>query len=174
MVGEDQRQSVNVMPAWGEAEAWGYSPQWSRRCLHSFEILFYAGPTLDSAFRKKHAAPDRQILAVVRHRRGLRSARAGGRRRPAARLLYSPGSPPVPRLFRGNRPAGRPRHILLQTRLLPSRQDIRFSASATDVGVSIDPASQCSDPRVPCGSFGRRPPGITISPRPSASLHRLT
>ena len=142
-------------------------------CAHS-RFCFMLAPPLVLLYEKKHAAPDRQILAVVRHRRSLRSARVSGRRHPAARLLYSPGSPPVPRLFRGNRPARRARHILLQTRLLPSRQGIVFSASATEVGVSIGAASQCSNPRFPCESFGRRPAGITSSPRPSASPHRLT
>jgi hypothetical protein len=144
--------------------------------LRIFVILFYAWPNLGVLIHtRKHAALDRQISFVVRACRSICSARDGRHGCVTARLLCSQGYSPVPRVgFSGNCAVGHPRHRLLQSRLLPCRDNIAIGASAAVVAAALPAERRCSRLRIDGTNSSCETLLIAIDTRPSASLYRLT
>ncbi len=129
-------------------------------------------PPWGSDSHNKHAAPDRQISAFVRASRNFCSADVSGHHCATARLLSSPGRPPVPRY--GSWSARCPQHWVLQPRLLPRRDHIPVGTSAAGAEVGLRALSRRSPRRIAFENSGHEALRIAIPPRPSASLHRLT
>jgi hypothetical protein len=141
--------------------------------LHPVHSLFYAGPTRGSVSQRSHAAPDRQISALVHASRNLHSARVRGDCCPGPCLLH-PQNPSVPRFHIAGTHATRNRCIrLLQPRLLSRRDHISMGKSATGDEHFLLRWCRSSRHRFAPKRSRHATLRLTIHPRPSANLHRL-
>jgi hypothetical protein len=153
---------------WG-GFVWGGRPRPPSACTRSQLCSMLA--LLGVVLHEKHAAPDRQISAVVCASRNFPSTRSSGHHYAPACMLYSQSRAPVSRLAGRRDRTLRPQRQLLHPRLLPRSNHVSIGASAAADGIGLRAESRCSRSRFQCRNSDHRTTGITIHPRPTANPH---